>query len=64
MNVNRRIILVSKICYDKIDENNQLCTFLNLITDPDLCERCYLHYFTYLTGFEGCQEQPLLERYA
>ena len=25
MNVNRRIILVSKICYDKIDDNGQLC---------------------------------------
>ena len=23
----------------------------HLITDPDLCERCYLHDFTYLTGF-------------
>ena len=22
-----------------------------LITDPDLCETCYLHEFTYLTGF-------------
>ena len=22
-----------------------------LINDPDLCERCYLHDFTYLTGF-------------
>ena len=24
----------------------------HLITDPDLCERCYLHDFTYLTGFQ------------
>ena len=30
-----------------------------LITDPDLCESCYLHDFTYLTGCLGCQEQPL-----
>ena len=22
-----------------------------VITDPDICERCYLHEFTYLTGF-------------
>ena len=22
-----------------------------LISDPELCERCYLHDFTYLTGF-------------
>ena len=21
------------------------------VNDPDLCERCYLHDFTYLTGF-------------
>ena len=35
MNVNRRIILVLQICY----------------TDPDLCERCFLRDFTYLTGF-------------
>ena len=37
--------------YDKIDDYGQLCTFLYLNTDPDLCERCYLHDFTYLTGF-------------
>ena len=28
MNVNRRIVLVSKICYDKIDNYSQLCAFL------------------------------------
>ena len=22
-----------------------------IITDPDLCERCYLHELTYLIGF-------------
>ena len=27
MNVNRRIILVSKICYDEIDDYGQLCAF-------------------------------------
>ena len=50
MNVNRRIILVSKIGYDKIDDYGKLCAFY-LITDTDLCERCSLHDFTYLTGF-------------
>ena len=34
----------------------------SLITDPDLCERCYLHYIS--DRLLGCQEQPLLERYA
>ena len=34
-----------------------------LITDPDLCERIYLHDFT-SDRLLGCQEQPLLERYA
>ena len=48
MNVNRCIILVSKMCYDKIDD--YYAPFY-LITDPDLCARCYLHDFTYLTGF-------------
>ena len=23
-----------------------------LVTDPELCARCYLHDFTYLTGLE------------
>ena len=50
MNVNRRMILVSKMCYHKIDDYGQLCGFY-LITDPDLCEGCSLHDFTYLTGF-------------
>ena len=44
MNVNRCIFFVLIICYDKIDDYGQLCAFL-LITDPDLCERCYLHDF-------------------
>ena len=35
-----------------------------LMTDPDLCERCYLHGFYISDRLLGCQEQPLLERYA
>ena len=34
MNVNRRIILVSKICYDiKIDDYGKLCTFIPIFND-------------------------------
>ena len=35
----------------------------HVITDPDLCEGCY---FMILQSDKllGCQEQPLLERYA
>ena len=33
MNVNRRIILVSNICYDKIDDYGQLCAFQGRIQD-------------------------------
>ena len=52
MNVNYRcIILVSKIYYDNSMIMVNYVPFY-LITDPDLCERCYLiHDFTYLTGF-------------
>ena len=51
MNVNRRIILVLKKNYDKIDDHGHYYAPFYLITDPDLCERCYLHDFTHLTGF-------------
>ena len=51
INVNRCIILVSKICNDKTDDYGQLYASFYLTTDPDLCERCYLHDFSYLTGF-------------
>ena len=65
MNVNRRIILVKTIIV--MIKSMIMVNYVpfNLITDPDPCERCYLHDCTYLTGFHsGCQEQPLLERYA
>ena len=37
------------------------CAHFYLINDPDICERCYLHDFEYLTGFQDFQEQPLLK---
>ena len=59
MNVNRRILVVMI----------KLMIMVNyapfyLITDPDLCARCYLHEFTLSDRLLGCHEQPLLERYA
>ena len=53
MNVNRRMILVSKMCYDKI--YGQLCTFL---------PKVLFTWFYISDRLLGCQEQPLLERYA
>ena len=45
MNVNRRIILVSKFVMIKSMIIVNCAPFCDLITDPDLCERCYLHGF-------------------
>ena len=52
MNVNRCIILASKkavMIKSMIMVNYYAPVYL--INDPDICERCYLHDFTYLTGF-------------
>ena len=51
MNVNRCIISsfeISVMIKSMIMVNYAL---FYLITGPDLWERCYLHDFTYLTGF-------------
>ena len=51
MNVNRGIIFLFRqfvMIKSMIMVN---CAPFYLITDPDLCEGCYLHDFTYLTGF-------------
>ena len=50
MNINKCIILVSKISYDKIDDYGELCAFLPNCWLWSLWS-CYLHDFTYLTGF-------------
>ena len=52
MNVNRRIIFSfeKKIMIKLTIMVNNYAPF-HLITDPDLCERFYLHDFIYLTGF-------------
>ena len=50
MNVNRRIIF----CFENLLLNSMIMVNyapFYLITDPDLCEMCYLYDFTYLTGF-------------
>ena len=52
MNINRRIIFVSKNVMVKLMIMVNYALFcLILSTDPDLCENCSLHDFTYLTGF-------------
>ena len=48
MNVHRRIIFVSKICYDNIDDIMVNYAPFYLITDPDLCERIYLVFYMIL----------------
>ena len=50
MNVNRYIIFsLEKSVIRWMIMINYVPFYL--ITDPDLWERCYLHDFTYLTGF-------------
>ena len=54
MNVNRCIIFSfekSVMIRSMIMVNLLNYAPFYLINDPDLCERCYLHDFTYLTGF-------------
>ena len=64
MNVNRRIIfLVSKICYDKIDDYGQLCTFSPNYWPWSVWKVLFI-WFYISDRLLGCQEQPLLERYA
>ena len=41
------------------------CANFYLITDPNLCEKGVMYNdFTLSDRLLGCQEQPLLERYA
>ena len=63
INVNRRIILFSKICYDKINDYGQLCTFLPNYWPWSLWKVLFT-WFYISDRLLGCQEQPLLERYA
>ena len=63
MNVNRCISSVSKICYDKIDDYGQLCTFLLNYWPWCLCNVLFTWFFI-SDRLLGCQDQPLLERYA
>ena len=65
MNINRCIILVSKMCYDKIqfDDYGQLCTSLPNYWPWSLGKVSFT-WFCISDRLLGCQEQPLLERYA
>ena len=59
MNVNRRIILVSKL----IDDYGKLCDFLPNYW-PWTLWKVLFTWFYISDRLLGCQEQPLLERYA
>ena len=63
MNVNRRIISVSKICYDKIKDYGQLCAFLPNYWPWSLWKVLFTWFYISVRLLD-CQEQPLLERYA